>query len=139
MVRGVRAKLLHQERFPLQYIASLTDHQAETVAQEPEIDINLNVRDGGMAVLTSLSPNVRWKQGIANLTATVAGTVQNPIVSGEALISKALLDCPVLKYPLNLASADIRCKDDIVTVKRDRRVRGKEREDSCSRHSTVKA
>ena len=85
--------------------------------QEREIDVSLNVQDGGMAVLTSLSPNVRWKQGIANLTATVAGTMERPVVRGEALISKALLDCPVLKYPLNLVSADIRCEDDVITVR----------------------
>jgi hypothetical protein len=70
-----------------------------------------------MAVLTSLSPNVRWKQGVADLTATIAGTIKTPIVRGEALISKALVDCPVLKYPLNIVSVDVRCEDDVITVK----------------------
>lgn len=81
------------------------------------IMIDLNVRDGGMAVLMSLSPNVRWKQGIAELTANVTGSIQNPVVTGKALISKALLEFPVLKYPLNLISADILCENDAVLVK----------------------
>ena len=108
-------------KVPIQPVASMAEGADgildSTTDREREIDINLNVQDGGMAVLTSLSPNVRWKQGIANLTATVAGTLERPIVRGEALISKALLDCPVLKYPLNLVSADIRCEDDIITVR----------------------
>ena len=89
----------------------------ESDSLEEDMNISLNVRDGGMAVLTSLSPKIRWKQGMANLTANIAGTIKKPIISGEALISKALLDCPVLKYPLNLVSADVRCEDDIVKVK----------------------
>ena len=107
-IQAVQAKALGTDKAP----DTTTDR-----AQEQEIDINLNVQDGGMAVLTSLSPNVRWKQGIANLTATVAGTMERPIVRGKALVSKALLDFPVLKYPLNLVSADIRCEDDIITVR----------------------
>jgi hypothetical protein len=81
------------------------------------IMIDLNVRDGGMAVLTSLSPNVRWKQGIAELTANITGSISKPVVTGKALVSKALLEFPVLKYPLNLVSADVHCEDDAVVVK----------------------
>lgn len=81
------------------------------------MDINLNIRDGGMAVVTSISPNVRWRQGSADLTANISGRINNPVITGEARLSKALLDCPVLKYPLNLVTADIRCKDDTVMVK----------------------
>lgn len=84
---------------------------------EDKMSIDLSVSDGGMAVLTSLSPNVRWKQGTANLTANIAGSIMKPIVTGKALISKALLEFPVLKYPLNLISADVRCENDSVVVK----------------------
>ena len=101
-------------KVPLQ---SVFEGREEKDSLEEEMNINLNVRDGGMAVLTSLSPKIRWKQGMANLTANIAGTIKKPVISGEALISKALLDCPVLKYPLNLVSADVRCEDDVVKVK----------------------
>ena len=111
-------------KVPIQPVSSLGGQAADAAVDEAaegegegEIDISLNVRDGGMAVLTSLSPNVRWKQGVADLTATIAGTIKTPIVRGEALISKALLDCPVLKYPLNIVSVDVRCEDDVITVK----------------------
>lgn len=103
-------------KVPIQPDSVLGD-QAGAAMDEGEVDISLNVRDGGMAVLTSLSPNVRWKQGVADLTATIAGTIKTPVVRGEALISKALLDCPVLKYPLNIVSVDVRCEDDIINVK----------------------
>lgn len=98
-------------------IESILETEQIQKKEQVNINIDLNVRDGGMAVLTSLSPNVRWKQGIAELTANISGSINKPIVTGKALISKALLEFPVLKYPLNLVSADIHCEDDTVVVK----------------------
>ena len=114
-------QIIASGKVPIQPVKSSlargTEQVLDTNGDEGEVDIKLNIRDGGMAVLTSLSPNVRWKQGIANLTATIAGTMKTPIIRGEALVSKALLDCPFLKYPLNLVSADVRCEGDIISVK----------------------
>jgi hypothetical protein len=93
------------------------------------IDIRLAVRDSGMAVLTSLSPEVEWQGGEADITFHLYrspsggdGTSDSPAVttfSGSAIVSKGTIDAPgVLKSPLTNLTATIRCEDGQLMVDR---------------------
>lgn len=101
---------------------------ASTTKQLP-IDIRLAVRDSGMAVLTSLSPEVEWQGGEADISlhlyrspSSGEGTSQSPAVttlSGSAIVSKGTIDAPgVLKSPLTNLTATIRCEDGQLMVDR---------------------
>ena len=95
---------------------SVSDHNASLNGGK-EMDIRVSVKDGGMAVLTAVTPNLKWRQGNAELSANITGSLKQPNIQGGFMVSKAFLDCPVLKYPLNIATADVRCADDIIVVK----------------------
>lgn len=80
------------------------------------LDVRVSVRDSGMAVLTSMAPDFQWSSGQADVSFRLTGTVEQPTVTGAALINKAIIDCPVLKYPLQVMAADIRCAEGMMEV-----------------------
>lgn len=98
-------------------LSTVLDKDKNLQKYTDEIDIRISVKDGGMAVLTSLTPNLRWKQGVADLSAHIHGKLKKPDFDGAFVVSKAIVDCPILKYPLNLVSVDVRCEGSVMTVK----------------------
>ena len=83
---------------------------------EQQMDVRLNVKDGGMALLTSITPDLRWQGGLAAIDVRLRGTVEQPVLSGSASISRATLDCPLLRFPLTNASAEVRAGGGMLTV-----------------------
>jgi hypothetical protein len=94
---------------------AIADVDAGKSSQSP-LDVRLSVRDSGMAVLTSVTPDFRWQSGEADVSFRFTGTLDAPNVSGAARVGRAAIDCPVLKYPLEVVSADVRCEDGILDV-----------------------
>ena len=80
------------------------------------LDVRVSVRDSGMAVLTSIAPEITWQSGEADLSFRFTGTLEQPTVNGAAIINKAIIDCPVLKYPLEVLAADITCDEGMLEV-----------------------
>jgi hypothetical protein len=85
-------------------------------ASDSPLDVRISVRDSGMAVLTSMAPDFKWQSGEADVVLKLTGTMDQPSVTGGALINKAVIDCPVLKFPLEIVSADVRCADGMLEV-----------------------
>lgn len=65
-----------------------------------EVRINANIKDGGMMLLTALSPNANWLHGYADIDLQVRGTVKQPIVDGSATFHRATISSPALPKPL---------------------------------------
>lgn len=103
--------------FPLATVLDGNAGTSSKQSQKNEMDVQISVKDGGMAVLTAVTPNLTWKQGNADLSAHITGTVSQPNIAGNFSVSKALFDCPFLKYPLNVMAADVECEDNEITVR----------------------
>ena len=80
------------------------------------MDVRLSVKDGGMALLTSVTPDLRWQGGLAAIDVRLRGPVEQPVLSGSASISRATLDCPLLRFPLTNAGAELRAGAGMLTV-----------------------
>lgn len=80
------------------------------------LDVRLSVRDSGMSILTSMTPDFRWRQGTAEVGLRVSGALQRPTVVGSASVSKASIDCPFLRFPLTIVTADVQCAEGLLTV-----------------------
>lgn len=89
--------------------------EAPAAPQGP-LDVRLSVRDDGMTVLTSLTPDFKWQSGEADLSLRLTGTIDQPTVNGAVLVSKATVDVPVFKYPLEVVSADVRFAEGMLEV-----------------------
>lgn len=65
-----------------------------------EVRVDADVKDGGMMLLTALSPYANWLNGSAEVTLQVRGTVEQPMVDGSASFHRATISSPILRKPL---------------------------------------
>ncbi|XP_062194622.1 protein SUBSTANDARD STARCH GRAIN 4, chloroplastic-like isoform X1 [Phragmites australis] len=65
-----------------------------------EVRINADIKDGGMMLITALSPYANWLQGYADVLLQVKGTVDQPVVDGSASFHRATGTSPFLRTPL---------------------------------------
>lgn len=65
-----------------------------------EVRVDADIKDGGMMLLTALSPHANWLHGNADVTLQVRGTVEQPVVDGSASFHRATVSSPVLRKPL---------------------------------------
>jgi translocation and assembly module TamB len=96
--------------------ATVSSRAGEPAQQQQQLDVRLSVKDSGMAILTSVTPDVHWQQGQASIDLRLRGSLMQPVLSGGASISKATLDCPLLRFPLTNVSAEVRAGEDLLTV-----------------------
>lgn len=45
-----------------------------------ELEVNVSVKDGGMMLVTALTPDLRWQNGAAELSLHVHGSISEPQV-----------------------------------------------------------
>jgi hypothetical protein len=69
-----------------------------------------------MALLTSLTPELHWQGGLAAIDIRLRGPAERPAVSGSASISRATLDCPLLRFPLSNVNAEVRAGGGVLAV-----------------------
>ncbi|XP_057525192.1 protein TIC236, chloroplastic [Amaranthus tricolor] len=65
-----------------------------------EVRVDADIKDGGMLLLTALSPHADWLHGNAEITLQVRGTVERPELDGSATFHRASVSSPVLRKPL---------------------------------------
>ncbi|MQL96759.1 hypothetical protein Taro_029437, partial [Colocasia esculenta] len=65
-----------------------------------EVRIDADIKDGGMMLITALSPHATWLQGYADVTLQVRGTVEQPVLDGSATFHRASVSSPALPQPL---------------------------------------
>lgn len=94
-------------------VSTLTPTQQQ---QQQPLDVRLSIRDSGMSVLTSITPDFQWQSGEADLSFRLTGTLDQPAVTGGAIISKGIIDCPILRFPVSIVSARVNCADGMLEV-----------------------
>ncbi|CAH2060516.1 unnamed protein product [Thlaspi arvense] len=62
-----------------------------------EVRLEADIKDGGMTLLTAISPYANWLQGNADIRLQVGGTVENPVLDGSASFHRASISSPVLR------------------------------------------
>ncbi|KAL2635099.1 hypothetical protein R1flu_006578 [Riccia fluitans] len=80
------------------------------------VQIDAAVKDGGMMLLTAISPGFHWLQGNADIGLQVRGTVQQPVADGVASFYKVAISSPVLPRPLSNLGGTIRVKNNQLYV-----------------------
>ncbi|XP_048494076.1 protein TIC236, chloroplastic isoform X2 [Beta vulgaris subsp. vulgaris] len=65
-----------------------------------EVRVDADIKDGGMMLLTALSPYANWLHGNAEIMLQVRGTVEQPELDGSATFHRASISSPVLRKPI---------------------------------------
>ncbi|KAB2629418.1 hypothetical protein D8674_034213 [Pyrus ussuriensis x Pyrus communis] len=81
-----------------------------------EVRIDADVKDGGMMLLTALSPYAKWLQGNADVMLQVRGTVEQPVLDGYASFHRASISSPVLWKPLSNFGGTVHVKSNRLCI-----------------------
>ena len=73
----------------------------DAAAELPEqLEVDVSVKDGGMMLVTALTPELRWQSGAAELALSVRGVKSSPQV---CFLAAHIIECSVsLRKPLRL-------------------------------------
>eukprot|EP00897_Mesotaenium_endlicherianum_P001207 jgi/Mesen1/1113/ME000123S00282 len=80
------------------------------------MEINTDIKDGGMMLLTAVSPGIRWLQGYADVAVQVRGTLEAPEANGVATFNRVSISSPVLPRPLSNLGGTIRVTNSQLVV-----------------------
>ncbi|CAI0416944.1 unnamed protein product [Linum tenue] len=81
-----------------------------------EVRVDADIRDGGMMLLTALSPYANWVHGSADIMLEVRGTVEQPVVDGFATFHRASISSPVLRKPLTNLGGSVHVKSNRLCI-----------------------
>ncbi|KAK9029590.1 hypothetical protein V6N11_026702 [Hibiscus sabdariffa] len=81
-----------------------------------EVRIDADIKDGGMMLLTALSPYADWLNGNADVMLQVRGTVEQPVLDGSASFHRASISSPVLRQPLTNIGGTVRVKSNKLCI-----------------------
>ncbi|WCJ31158.1 embryo defective 2410 [Euphorbia peplus] len=81
-----------------------------------EVRIDADIKDGGMMMLTALSPYANWLHGNADVMLEVRGTVEQPVVDGFASFHRASISSPVLRMPLTNFGGTVNVKSNRLCI-----------------------
>jgi autotransporter translocation and assembly factor TamB len=94
-----------QQQEPQQDQANSTNDSSSST--EPHLALALNVKDGGMGLLTGLAPGITWGGGSAAVNLAASGPAAAPLVTGSASFSKGSLSSSFLRHPVTQLSGSL--------------------------------
>ncbi|XP_071723497.1 protein TIC236, chloroplastic-like [Rutidosis leptorrhynchoides] len=81
-----------------------------------EVRVDADIKDGGMMLLTALSPHAKWLNGSADIMLQVRGTVEQPVLDGSASFHRASMSSPVLRKPLTNFGGTVHVKSNRLCI-----------------------
>ncbi|KAK7311846.1 hypothetical protein RJT34_10254 [Clitoria ternatea] len=81
-----------------------------------ELKVDADVKDGGMMLVTALSPYANWLHGNADIMLEVRGTVDQPVLNGYASFRRASISSPMFQEPLTNFRGAIHMKSNRLSV-----------------------
>lgn len=100
-----------------QNLVNVVDHDEEKMEQGDNVEVNVQVKDGGMKLVRILTPDFRWQSGNADIELRLTGQSGDLALEGGLHASKATISSPFLKYPLTNTTASINLADNVVNVR----------------------
>ncbi len=71
-----------------------------------QVDIDINVENEGLALLNIFNDQVAFESGVGQVSLTVDGTLDKPVIAGSASLSEAIISAKILPEPLTNVTGD---------------------------------
>jgi translocation and assembly module TamB len=81
-----------------------------------QISIQANVQDEGLALLNLFTNQVAWVNGQGQVNVEVQGTLNQPVVTGEAVVKNATLKAEALPEPLTNVTGTVQFSGDRIII-----------------------
>ncbi|EFJ16558.1 hypothetical protein SELMODRAFT_421796 [Selaginella moellendorffii] len=78
--------------------------------------VDVVVKDSGMMLLTTITPNMKWLQGNADVRLQVRGASEQPKFDGMAVFHKATVSSPILPKPAHNIGGTVTVKNNELIV-----------------------
>lgn len=106
------------ETEPIEVLGSLPFELpfATAKADSDQIDLRLNLKNEGLAIINVLTPQISWVEGQANVQVRVSGTLQQPLAEGIASFENATVRARAFPEPLTNLAGTVRFEGDRIRV-----------------------
>nr|KYP34089.1 hypothetical protein KK1_044988 [Cajanus cajan] len=81
-----------------------------------EVRVDVDIKDGGMMLVTALFPYAKWLHGNADIMLEVRGTVDQPLLNGYASFHRASISSPVFRNPLTNFGGTVHMKSNRLSI-----------------------
>ncbi|XP_058785828.1 protein TIC236, chloroplastic-like [Vicia villosa] len=81
-----------------------------------EVRVDADIKDGGMMLISALTPYADWLHGNADVMLEVRGTVDQPLLNGYAIFHRASISSPVFRNPLTNFGGTIQMKSNRLSI-----------------------
>jgi translocation and assembly module TamB len=81
-----------------------------------QIKISANIQNEGLSILNLLTDQVNWINGQGQVDVDIAGTLQQPLITGNVTINNATFQAQALTQPLTNVTGTLQFNRDIVNV-----------------------
>ncbi|KAL9313337.1 hypothetical protein ACSQ67_018789 [Phaseolus vulgaris] len=81
-----------------------------------EVRVDVDIKDGGMMLVTALSPCANWLHGSADIMLEARGTVDQPVLNGYASFRKATISSPVFQNSLTNFGGTVHMKSNRLSI-----------------------
>ncbi|MEO1685728.1 MAG: translocation/assembly module TamB domain-containing protein [Cyanobacteria bacterium J06631_12] len=88
----------------------------EVAPDSDAIEVKVNVQNEGLALLNIFNDQVAWESGEGQINLLVSGTRDNPLISGDASLTNAVLSAQVLPEPLTNVNGSATFTGDQIVV-----------------------
>lgn len=105
-----------KQRKPPEQPAAETADAVVVPALEPEIELAVSVKDGGVALLTGLGSEVTWGGGSAAVNVSATGPAAAPVITGSAVFNKCSVVTSMLRHPLTQLTGSVTLDGHQLTV-----------------------
>ncbi|KAK7351417.1 hypothetical protein VNO77_10862 [Canavalia gladiata] len=81
-----------------------------------EVRVDADIKDGGMMLVTALSPWANWLHGNADIKLEVRGTVDQPELNGYASFHRATISSPMFQKPFTNFGGTVHMKSNRLSI-----------------------
>ncbi|KAL5144978.1 hypothetical protein HKD37_06G015148 [Glycine soja] len=81
-----------------------------------EVRVDVDIKDGGMMLVTALTPYANWLHGSADIMLEARGTVDQPVLNGYASFRRASISSPVFRNSLTNFGGIVHMKSNRLSI-----------------------
>ncbi|WVZ19349.1 hypothetical protein V8G54_006671 [Vigna mungo] len=81
-----------------------------------EVRVDVDIKDGGMMLVTALTPYADWLHGNADIMLEVRGTVDQPVLNGYASFRRATMSSPLFRNSLTNFGGTVHMKSNRLSI-----------------------
>jgi len=99
-------------------VSALSPTGRSKASSADQMDLKLRLDEANLSILPLLTKQVAWAEGPTQGEINIAGTLQQPIITGNVTINNGVIKLTALKKPIQKVGVDISFEGDTINIKK---------------------